>query len=74
MCHDTILDFYGTSLLQHLRTHSKIVIMNLCFMLTAAQLTFLIAIDKTSPTVNCRVTALLIEYFLLVAFAVCMLL
>jgi hypothetical protein len=56
---------------QHLRTHSKKVLMHLCCMLIGAELTFLIAIDRTSPRLDCQVTAILIEYFLLAAFMVC---
>ena len=44
--------------------------MNLCLMLIGAQLTFILAIDKTSPRLGCQITAALIEYFLLAAFMV----
>ncbi len=45
-------------------------LVNLCFNLIGANLIFLIAIDRTSPEVDCRVAALLLQYFLLAAFMV----
>ena len=47
------------------------MILHLSVMLIAAQLTFLIGVDRTSPVLGCRVTALLLQYFLLSAFMVC---
>ncbi len=65
--HDDSHDFY---LFQTLRTPAKIALINLCFNLIGANLIFLIAIDRTTPELNCRVTALLLQYFLLAAFMV----
>ena len=59
-----------THVLQQLRTQPKVVLINLCLMLIGAQLAFLVGVDKTSPRVNCQITAALIEYFLLAAFMV----
>jgi hypothetical protein len=59
------------SILQKLRTQGKTVILHLSVMLIAAQLTFLIGVDRTTPITGCRVTALLLQYFLLSAFMVC---
>lgn len=37
--------------------------------LAAAQLTFIVAVDRTDPIVGCQVTTLLLHFFLLSAFA-----
>jgi hypothetical protein len=56
--------------LQHLRTPAKTVLIHLCCTLIAANLIFLIAIDRTSPTVACQSAALFLQFFLLAAFMV----
>lgn len=52
-----------------LRTVNKVMTMHLCFALIAAQLIFLIGIDRTSNRFGCQFIAALLQYFLLVAFA-----
>ena len=53
-----------------LRTQSKAVICLLCFDLIAAQLTFLIGIDRTTPALGCHIVALVLQFLLLSAFFV----
>lgn len=54
--------------LQGLRSPAKAILVHLCLALAAAQLIFLVGIDRTEPRTTCQVTTLLLHFFLLSAF------
>ena len=58
-------------LVKAFRTKPKTVVVNLCVCLIVAQVVFLTSIDKTGTQPDCRVVALVMQYFLLAAFMVC---